>query len=135
MANYAFTNALVTVNGVDLSDQVTAVSIEVSSDALETTAMGDTYRDRIGGLKDTTWTITFNNDHAAGEVSATLWSALGTNVACTVKAVNTTTSATNPLYTQTVFISGFAPIGGSVGDLATVSVTWPGSGTLVQTTS
>jgi hypothetical protein len=135
MANYAFTNALVTVNGVDLSDQVAAVSLEVSGDSLDNTAMGDTYRSRIGGLLDTSWTITFHNDHAASEVETTLWSAINTVVTCTLKPVNAATSATNPLFRQSVHISGFAPVGGSVGDLAQVSVTWPGAGTLTRATS
>ena len=135
MANLAFTNALVTVNGVDLSDQVASVSIEVSADALDNSAMGDTYRSRIAGPSDTSWTITFHQDYASSEVSATLWAAFGTVVTCTVKPVNTTTSATNPLWSQSVLVNQITPVSGAYGDLAQVSVTWPGAGTLTQATA
>lgn len=135
MATYAFVDAFVEVNSVDLSDHVAAVTLEVSADDLDDTAMGDTYRSRISGLKDTTWSITFHNDHAASEVESTLWSALGTVVTCKVRPDSDAASATNPEYSQSVHINGFTPVGGSVGDLAQVTVSWPGAGTLSRATS
>jgi len=135
MAVYHFRDAVLVVNGVTLSDNVASVALEVSADSLDSTAMGNTYRARIGGMGDTKWTITFHNDHAASDVEATLWAAFNTVVTCTLKATSGATSATNPLYSQSVHISGFAPIGGKVGDLAQISVTWPGAGTLTRATS
>lgn len=135
MAVYAFTDAVVTVNGVTLSDRVASVSLEVSADALDDSAMGDTYRSRIAGLKDTSWSLTFHNDHAASETEQTLWGAIGTVVTCTVKPTSGSTSTTNPQYSQSVLITGFTPVAGAVGDLAQVTVTWPGAGALTRATS
>ncbi|MEK9696306.1 MAG: hypothetical protein VW270_11105, partial [Candidatus Poseidoniales archaeon] len=39
-------------------------------------------------------------------------------------------SATNPRYSQSVLISKYSPFGNGVGELATVSCQWPGAGTL-----
>ena len=135
MAHFAFIDAVVSVNGTDLTDHVNQVSFNYSADELDDTAMGDTHRSRIGGLKDSGVTIGFHSDFAASEVDATLFPLLGTNVNVTVKATSAATSATNPLYTIPVLVSQVNPFGNSVGDLAGVSVTWPGAGAVTRGTS
>lgn len=135
MASFAFTNAFVSVNAVDLSTFVRSVTINVEAEDLEDTAMGDTYRSRIAGLKDWSVDVEFNQDFAASAVDVTLWPLLGTVTALIVKPVNTTTSATNPQYSGNVLVSEYNPLDGSVGDLATTSVSWPGAGTLSRATS
>ncbi|MGW3808855.1 radical SAM protein [Micromonospora sp. NPDC005113] len=135
MGSFAFTDAVVTVGGTDLSDHVRQVTINVSADQLDDTAMGDLFRSRIGGLKDWTVSIEFNQDFAASEVDATLWPLLGTTTAVTVKATSASTSATNPLYSGSVLVSGYNPLGNGVGDLATTSITWQGAGALTRATT
>lgn len=135
MTVLAFTDAYVTVNSVNLSDHVRQVTLNVSADELDTTAMGSTYRARIGGLKDWTVTVEFNNDYAASNVDATLWPLLGTTTTIAIRATSGAKSATNPEYSGSVLVSQLAPVGGSVGDLATTSVTWQGAGTLTRATS
>lgn len=135
MATFAFTDAVVTVDGDDLSDHVRQVTLTVSADELDDTAMGATYRSRIGGLKDWSVSLEFNSDFAASEVDATLFPLLGTVATVTVKATSASTSATNPLYSGPVLVSQVNPLGNSVGDLATVSVQWPGAGALSRATS
>lgn len=135
MGSFAFVDAKVTVNAVDLSSFVRQVTINASADQLDDTAMGDTFRSRIGGLKDWTIALEFNADYAASAVDATLWPLLGTVTTVTVKATSASTSATNPIYSGPVVVSGHTPVGGSVGDLATVSVTWQGAGALTRATA
>lgn len=135
MATFAFTDASVVVNSVDLSDQVRQVTLTVSADELDDTAMGDTYRSRIGGLKDWSVSLEFNSDFAGTEVDDTLWPLLGTTTTITIKPTSGSVSATNPSYSGSVLVSQVNPIGNSVGDLATVSVTWNGAGTLTRATS
>ncbi|WP_030487269.1 hypothetical protein [Micromonospora chokoriensis] len=135
MGSFAFVDAVVTVNAVNLSQFVRQATINASADQLDDTAMGDTFRSRLGGLKDWTIALEFNEDYAAGAVDATLWPLLGTVVTVTVKATSAATSATNPLYSGPVLVSGHTPVGGSVGDLATVGVTWQGAGPLTRATS
>jgi hypothetical protein len=135
MASFAFTNAFVSVNAVDLSTFVRSVTINVEAEDLEDTAMGDTFRSRIAGLKDWSVDIEWNQDFAASAVDTTVFALLGTVVAVIVKPVNTTTSTTNPQYSGNVLVSEYNPLDGSVGDLATTSVSWPGAGTLSRATA
>lgn len=135
MATFATTDYDVTVNSVDLSDHVRAVTADISIDELDDTAMGDDSRSRIGGLKDVSVTVEFNQDFAASEVDATLWAAFGTVIDVVVVPTSGSVSATNPSYTFPVLVSSYSPFSNSVGDLATVSVTWPGSGTVTRATS
>lgn len=135
MATFAFTDASVVVNSVDLSDHVRQVTLNVSADELDDTAMGDTFRSRIGGLRDWSVSLEFNSDFAASEVDATLWPLLGTTTTITIKPTSSAVGATNPSYSGSVLVSQANPLGNSVGDLATVSVTWNGAGTLTRATS
>lgn len=135
MPSFSFTDAKVTVNGVDLSTYVRQATINVSAAELEDTAMGDTFRSRVGGLKDWSVNLEFNQDFAAGAVDATLWPLLGTTTVVTVKATSAANSATNPQYSGSVLVSQYNPLTNGVGDLATTSVTWQGAGTLSRLTA
>ena len=136
MARIVLTNALVTVNAVDLSDYVASVTLNSSIDVVETTAFSSTAaRTRIGGLADNSISLEFHQDYASGEVEATIYPLIGTVTTVTVKPVNTTTGPTNPLYTASALVSEWTPLNGAVGELATASVTWPVSGAIAKTTS
>jgi hypothetical protein len=135
MAVFLNNGVVLTVNSVDLSDHVTAVTINRSFDELNVTAMGDGGNRYIKGLESSSITIDFLNDTATGEVLQTLQAAWGTNVTVTVKQTNATVSATNPLYTMTVLVNNTTDINGAVADLGTQSVTWNVSGTIAVTTA
>ena len=136
MTRIVLTNALVTVNAVDLSDYVASVTLNSSIDVVETTAFSSTAaRTRIGGLADNSISLEFHQDYASGEVEATIYPLLGTVTTVTVKPVNAATSASNPLYTASALVSEWTPLNGAVGELATASVTWPVSGAIVKTTA
>jgi hypothetical protein len=135
MASFAFIDGRVEVNSVNLSSYVRAVTLEVSADELEDTAMGDTYRSKIGGLKDWSVQLEFNSDFASSAVDATLWPLLGTTTTVKVRPTTSSIGSTNPEYSGSALVSQYNPFGNSVGDLATVSVQWPGAGTLSRATS
>lgn len=135
MARIVLTNALVTVNAVDLSDYVASITLNSSIDVVETTAFSSTAaRTRIGGLADNSISLEFHQDYASGEVESTIFPLIGTVTTVTVKPINATTSATNPLYTVSALVSEWTPLNGAVGELATASVTWPVSGAITKTT-
>jgi len=126
----------VKVNSVDLSDHVSAVTINRNVDELEVTAMGDSGRKRVAGLEDSQVTISFYNDTASTNVLATLQAAFGTNVTCVfLQDKATAVSATNKLYTATCLVNGLTDINGAVGDLGTIDVTWTVSGTVAVATT
>ena len=136
MAKIVLTNAVVTVNAVDLSDSVSSITLNSSFDVVETTAFSSTAaRTRIGGLADNSISLEFHQDYASGEVETTIFPLIGGTTVVTVKPVNAATSATNPLYTMTCLVSEWTPLNGAVGELATASVTWPVSGAIAKTLS
>ena len=121
---------------VDLSDHVTAFSLNRQADQLEVTAMGDTAHKFVTGLSADTITVSFLNDTAAGSVLATLQAAYGTTVAFTALQDKTAAvSATNVLYTGTILVDNLTDINGAVADEAMMDVTFTcNSKTIVATT-
>ena len=135
MAVFAATDYKVTVNGTNLSDRLQSVELSLESDDLETTAFGDTFRTRVGGLKTGTVTLTFFQDFAAGEVDATLFPLYNTIATVVIVPTSSSVSATNPSYTTNCLVNQYQPFASSVGDIATVSVSWPTTGTVTRGTA
>jgi hypothetical protein len=126
----------VKVNSVDLSDHVTAITLNRSFEELPVTAMGDLGQKYVKGLEASSVTISFLNDTASANVLATLQAAWGTNVTCVLlQEKGTAVSATNPLYTFTALVNNTTDINGAVGDLGTQDVTWNVSGAIAVTTT
>ena len=136
MAVFMSNNVGVKVNSVDLSDHVTAVTLNRTFDELEVTAMGDSGHKFVKGLEASSITIDFLNDTATANVLATLQAAWGTNVPIVLlQAKGTAVSATNPLYTATCLINNTTDINGATGDLSTQSITFNVSGTVAVATT
>jgi len=137
MAKFVATDYKTTINGVDFSQSIAQVNLEISSDDVETTAFGQTFRTRVNGLKDGTLQLDFMQDFAASSVDATLFPLLGSSTFATVVITPTsgTVSATNPSYTAVCLVNQYSPFASSVGDLATVSVSFPTTGTVTRGTA
>lgn len=136
MAVFMSNNVGVKVNSVDLSDHVTAVTINRSVDELEVTAMGDSGHKFVKGLEASSITLDFLNDTASANVLATLQAAWGTNVPIVLlQTKGTAVSATNPLYTATCLVNNTTDINGAVGDISTQSITFTVSGTIAVATT
>ena len=135
MAVFLNNGVVLTVDGVDLSDHVTSITINRTFDELEVTAMGDSGHKFVKGLEASSITVDFLNDTATGEVLQTLQENWGTSVTVTAKQTSAVTSATNPLYTMTCLINNTTDINGSVADLSTQSVTWTVNGTIAVTSA
>lgn len=133
MARIVLTNAYISVGGVDLSDLVASVTLNSTYDIVETTAFSSTAaKTRVAGLADNSVTLEFHQDFATGEVEQTIYPLLGQASTVIVKPNGATTSAFNPSYSCSAIISEWTPINGSVGELATASVTWPVSGAITK---
>ena len=135
MAVFLNNGVVLTVNAVDLSDHVTAITINRNFQELAVTAMGDSGVKAVKGLEESSITIDFLNDTASSEVLQTLQAVWGTSTTVTVKQTSAATSATNPLYTMTCLVNGTTDINGAVGDLGMQSVTWNVNGTIAITTA
>jgi len=125
VAKFVATDYRITINGDDFSSSLAAVTLDVSAAEQEVTAFGDTFVQRISGLKDASISLDFHQDFGAASVDATLWPLLGSNATVVIAPTSGGTSATNPAYTGVFLVTEYQPYASSVGDLATLSVSWP----------
>jgi hypothetical protein len=110
---------------INLSDHVTAFTLNRQSDQIEVTAMGDTAHKFVTGLSADTLTVSFLNDTAAANVLATLQAAYGTTVAwAAIQDSSAAVSATNLLYSGTILVDNLTDINGAVGDEGMIDITF-----------
>jgi hypothetical protein len=110
---------------VNLSDHVTAFTLNRVLDSLEVTAMGDTAHKFVGGLAADTITVSFLNDTATASVLPTLQAAFGSTVAFqAIQDSSAAVSATNLLYSGTIFVDNLTDINGAVADEAMIDITF-----------
>ena len=132
---FAATDFDISIAGTDFSDSIAAVTLDVSREQLEITAFGDSARRYIGGLQDSSVTISLHQDFASGSVDSTIWSNLGGTVAIVLKPTSSAVSATNPSYSFNALVVQSTPFSSNVGDLATMDVTWPVDGAITRGTA
>jgi len=135
MPKFAATDFNVLINGTNFSTNLNSVELTLSADDLETTAFGGEWRTRIAGLKSGSITLNFMQDFGAGSVDATLYPIFGSNATVVIKPTSATVSSTNPAYTAVALVTAYSPYSSSVGDIATLSVTWPTTGTVTRATA
>jgi hypothetical protein len=135
MAKFYAQDYKITIGTAVLSEDIASVTLDITSDEVETTAFGSTYRTRIGGLKDASVSLDFHQDFGAGSVDALLFPLMGSTVAVKIAPTSGPVTATNPEYRFTALVTQYQPFAGAVGDLATLSVTWPVSGEVVRGTA
>jgi hypothetical protein len=135
MSKFSATDYKITINGTNFSTNLNSVELSLESDSLETTAFGSEWRSQIGGLKSGSLTLSFMQDFGASSVDATLFPLFNTIATVVITPTSSTVSSTNPSYTATCLVNSYSPFASSVGDIATLSVTWPTSGTVTRATS
>ena len=141
MARLVLTNAYVLFASNDISQYVTSVSLSTSVDVIETTGLGSSARTRVGGLFDNQITLEFNQDFADNALEELIngtslaTTTVGTTVAMEIRPVNGAVSASNPKYTFNALISEWQPLSGAVGELVSVSTSWPISGVITKAIS
>jgi hypothetical protein len=136
MASFVITNAYCLLNGVNLSDHVRSVKVTYKADTPENTAMSQTTKNRLPGLKDWEMDIEFNQDFAAAEVDVTLFPLVGAAAfAIEVRPDAGARSVTNPAYTGNCLLADYPALGNKVGEVAVSAIKLMGSGTLSRLTS
>jgi hypothetical protein len=135
MPRLVLTNASVVFGSTDLSTYISSITLNSTFDIVETTAFGNTAKTRVAGLADNSVTFEFHQDYATSAVEQTIYPLLGTAVTVVAKPVAGTTTTINPSYTFSALVAEWTPLNGSVGELATASVTWPISGAITKATS
>lgn len=119
-----FTNALVLVNGVDLSDRCRGIHTVDTRAPIDVTAFGSSYTQETKGLGEASITLDFLSDFTAAKVHATLQPLIGstTPIAVEVRAVNASRSATNPAVLLAAgLLFSYSALDGAIGDAAEFS--------------
>ena len=131
MPTLIYTDAFVSINGVDLSDHVRSVQLTYEAEMLDDTAMGTSgTRSTKPGLKGWTLAVEFYQDFAAGSVDATHFPLIGAVAfPIRVKPVKALPiSATNPEYQGNAVLESYPPITGEVGALGMASASFRSGG-------
>jgi len=139
MAVY-FNNAVVFKIGsstpsVTLSDHVSSATLTWKYDSLEITSMGDSAHKFTSGLQSGQLDLEIFNDLAATNVTVTLNSLVGATAFCSLQQTAAATSATNPLYSFTVYVDQVTPINGAVGEMSTQSLSYQLNSVVTMTTA
>ena len=120
-------NPVVTINAVDMTDQCTSAVFTRMIESLEATAFGQTNRSYVGGLENSTLTVTMYNSFAASETYATLKTLVGTQVTVKVKPTSAATSATNPESTLTAaYMESLPIVNAQLGSLDVIDIVFTG---------
>ncbi len=135
MAKFYAQDYKITIGTTVISDSIASVTLDITADEIETTSFGSTYRTRIGGLRDGSVSFDFHQDFGAGSVDALLFPLMGSTVAVKIAPTSGTVTATNPEYRFTALCTQYQPYAGAVGDLSTLSVTWPTASEIVRGTA
>ena len=134
MARTVLTNAYVKIAGVNFSDYIASIEFSDEAEEIETTAFGQTGRTRVGGLRDQSVSLDFHQNFDPSEVDDTIGALVGGTAAIEFAPKGTAIGTANPKFSGSVLITEWG-FGGGVGELATVSVTWPVDGVLTRGTT
>lgn len=126
MAKLILRDCYIAIDGTDLSNRASAVTIETPSDEVDVSSFGGGFHEIERGLRDATITITFFQDHAAASVDAVLGplNESGDVFLVQVRPVKASpASATNPERRMYGRLFNYSAIAGSVGEASTTDVT------------
>lgn len=126
-AKLVLLNAVITVNGVDLSDHVASVEVSLKKNGVDTTNFAGGGKEQVQGLREDQFVVELQQDFSAAEVDATLWPLYntGNEFVVTVKPTNAAVSPTNPLYSGTCILLDYPVLSGKPGQLASAKLTFP----------
>lgn len=136
MAKQVLTNVAVTFGtaATDISQFVGSITLSTTAAEVATTAMGQGAVTRIQGLIDNSITLELHQDYPTLEKLFYDAFVAGTAVPMTVKPNGTAAaSSANPSYAFSALPVSWTPVNGAVGDLATVSITYPINGAITKT--
>jgi len=136
MAELVYKDPYLLVNSVDLSDYVRQVTINYGAEILDKTAGTTNSKEKIAGLKDWSLSIELNQDFATSAVDDTLFDLVGAaEFAVVIKPNGSVTGSSNPSFSGNGVLASYPPLGASVGQLITTSITIEGSGDLSRATT
>lgn len=136
MAKMVLTAQFLSINGTALSSYTKKAELSIEVEDKDVTTYGSLgWTERIGGLKSGELAVEFLQDFAASQLDSIMWPLLGTVVPFEVRPDQAAVGTSNPKWTGSILIKAWNPIEGSVGDEATVGVSFPTSGAVTRATA
>jgi hypothetical protein len=130
MPKLVLTNPRIILDGYDVSDHCSSISFGTVYDLVEVTQIGDIAKKMVAGLEDNSLSLELMQDFGVSQLESVIYPNRGLLINCSVRPENAAISATNPEYRFQALVSEWAPLTGSPGTLATVTVNWPIYGTI-----
>ncbi len=132
MAVFVLTGEYLTINAVDYTDHLKGATLSIDVASQDTTDMASAgWTEAIGGLKSATLAASFMDDVADNDIDEELFALIGTVVAFALRPTSSAISTSNPEYQGSVLVTGHS-IGGSIGELAMKSISFPVSGAITR---
>ena len=121
----------ITVDGVDLSDHFTSITVEDAANEVDATAFGSVYTSAVKGMRTAQISGTVQQDFDTASVDDTLSALNDQETTFEVEVIPDAgvISATNPGYRiAEAQLMGYSPLSGGVGDLSTTDITFTNAG-------
>ena len=140
MATHVFKNPKVSINSIDLSDHCTGATLNFAPEVLDETAFGDDTRTRKVGLNDWNVTLELHQDFASSKTDSVMWTILTSQASSAIPlkilaSKSSSIAATNPEFQGNVILESYSPFTGTIGELATTTVTFQANGDLTRDTT
>lgn len=137
MAKSVMLASMLLVGGTDLSAYCSRIEFSVEAESKDATTFGSGgWHEELSGIKAGSVGVTFKQDMAVAALDSILWPLFATQPTFEVRMNNGARSTSNPAYTGNLNLRQYAPIAGSVGDVAeTGGLTWPTTGAVTRQTA
>lgn len=121
MGKFVLIDASIDIDGSDLSNRASQVTIEMPSDEVDVSAFQSEMKETERGLRDAMMTFNFFQDYDASQTDAVLWplNESGDKFLAVVKPFSGEVSESNPAYVMGGKLYNFSPVSGSVGEAST----------------
>jgi hypothetical protein len=134
---YVLRNAVVQLDGTDISTSISQVEVAMTAADVNVTAMGAGGQQHLAGIRDDSFTFTAFSAFGASTLHSVVnakFVAAGT-LEVIVFPSGSTAGTLNPKFIGYCPLLTYTPVGGAVGDAATTPLTLPVNGTITVATS
>ena len=134
---FVIRNGKVGIDGTDITSLIREVSVELTADDVDVTALGAGGHGHLAGIRDDKFTFTAYSDFTASGLHSVLSSKFVSAGTYEVKVTpsGSTIGTANPLFIGYCPALSYNPISGAVGDAAMTPVEMPANGTITISTT
>ena len=125
MAKEVIKKPVITIDGVNLTNRISQVTIDLPDDEVDVTSFGSDYKETEQGMKYATISLDVFQDFAESMVDATLWplKANSEKFITNIRPKEGEAAKTNPVFLMAGKLFNYNPLSASVGEASTTSPT------------